>query len=307
MQRMRTRILLALFSLCLGAQADELVHARLDEMHRAFFKDYCVECHNAKKQKGKLRLDDIAFTLDSVEKADLWQKILNSINSGEMPPEDEKQPSPAAKTDFLDDLSRTLVTARMALSDSGGKITMRRLNRREYKNTIRDLLGVDLRVNELPADGGAGSFDTVGSSHFMSSDQFEQYLALGRQALDEHFARYVVTTPTKPLKLHIETEATINASSKDSSSATMHAHAISSGQRLWKQQPPSPRTPKSANKSVRRKKATRNTSTTNGNGSRVLHHPRRLVSPTPFMPSKWGGGIGITSFRIIAPMWSTLW
>lgn len=187
-------------------QAADAPQARLDQKHRVFFKDYCVECHSEKKQKGKLRLDDIAFTLDSVEKADLWQKVLNSINSGEMPPEDEKQPEPAAKTDFLDDLSRTLVTARTALSDSGGKITMRRLNRREYKNTIRDLLGVDLRVNELPADGGAGTFDTVGSSLFMSSDQFEQYLALGRQALDEHFARFVTPTAVKPRLMHVEAE-----------------------------------------------------------------------------------------------------
>jgi hypothetical protein len=206
-QRLFSLHLMRLVFLALTTTAlAEPPQALLDAKHRAFLKDNCLTCHNAEKQKGKVRLDDIAFTLDSVEKADLWQKVLNSINSGEMPPEDEKQPSPAAKTDFLDDLSRTLVTARTALSDSGGKITMRRLNRREYKNTIRDLLGVDLRVNELPADGGAGAFDTVGSSLFMSSDQFEQYLALGRQALDEHFARYVVATPTKPLKVHIETE-----------------------------------------------------------------------------------------------------
>lgn len=196
--------------------------AVLDAKHRAFFKAYCLECHNAEKQKGKVRLDDIAFTLDSVEKADLWQKVLNSINSGEMPPEDEMQPEVAAKTDFLDDLSRTLVTARTALSDSGGKITMRRLNRREYKNTIRDLLGIDLRVNELPADGGAGNFDTVGSSLFMSSDQFEQYLALGRQALDEHFARFVMPTAVKPLLMHGEAEernARIAASLKERTDA----------------------------------------------------------------------------------------
>ena len=184
----------------------ETPQATLDAKHRAFFKDNCLSCHNAEKQKGKVRLDDIAFTVDTVEKADLWQKVLNSINSGEMPPEDEKQPDPTAKTDFLDDLSRMLVTARAVLSDSGGKITMRRLNRREYKNTIRDLLGVDLRVNELPADGGAGTFDTVGSSLFMSSDQFEQYLALGRQALDEHFARFIAPPPARELKVHIEAE-----------------------------------------------------------------------------------------------------
>ena len=187
-------------------QAADAPQARLDEKHRVFFKDYCVECHSEKKQKGKLRLDDISLTLDSVENADRWQKILNQINSGEMPPEDSKQPEKEAKTDFLDSLSRTLVVARQSLGDVRGKITMRRLNRREYKNTIRDLLGVDLRVNELPADGGAGTFDTVGSSLFMSSDQFEQYLALGRQALDEHFARFVTPTPAKPRLMHVEAE-----------------------------------------------------------------------------------------------------
>jgi hypothetical protein len=200
----RLVLVLAFITSALFAKPPQAV---LDAKHRVFLKDNCLTCHNAEKQKGKVRLDDIAFRLDSVEKADLWQKVLNSINSGEMPPEDEKQPSPAAKTDFLDDLSRTLVTARTALSDSGGRITMRRLNRREYKNTIRDLLGVDLRVNELPADGGAGTFDTVGSSLFISSDQFEQYLALGRQALDEHFARFIAPAAAKPLSVHIETEA----------------------------------------------------------------------------------------------------
>ena len=183
-------------------------HTRLEEKHRAFFKDYCVECHNEKKQKGKLRLDDIAFTLDSIENADRWQKILNQINSGEMPPDDAKQPERGAKTEFLDALSHTLMAARRTLGDSGGKVTMRRLNRREYKNTIRDLLGVTMAVNELPADGGAGTFDTVGSSLFMSSDQFEQYLALGRQALDEHFARYVATALAPARRMRLEGKET---------------------------------------------------------------------------------------------------
>ena len=182
--------------------------AIFDEKQREFFKSYCVRCHNAEKQEGKLRLDDISFAIDSVEKADRWQKILNQMNSGEMPPEDAKQPERVAKTEFLDLLSRTLVTARKSLVDGGGNITMRRLNRREYKNTIRDLLGVEINVRELPADGGAGTFDTVGSSLFMSSDQFEQYLAIGRQALDEHFSRFVLPSGAQPRKMHVEAEAT---------------------------------------------------------------------------------------------------
>ena len=184
----------------------EVPKAILDEKHREFFKSYCVRCHNEKKQEGKLRLDDISFEIDSVEKADRWQKILNQLNSGEMPPEDSKQPERNEKTEFLDLLSRTMVIARKSLVDGGGKITMRRLNRREYKNTIRDLLGVDINVRELPADGGAGAFDTVGSSLFMSSDQFEQYLGLGRQALDEHFSRFVVPSGARARSMHLEVE-----------------------------------------------------------------------------------------------------
>ena len=68
-----------------------------------------------------------------------------------------------------------MVLARKKLSDSGGKITMRRLNRREYRNTIESLTGVSLNVESLPSDGGTGTFDTVGASQFISSDQFEQY------------------------------------------------------------------------------------------------------------------------------------
>jgi len=196
----RLLILPFLAALSLGAAPE----ARIDEKHRAFLKEYCVECHNADKQKGKLRLDDIALNLDTVQLADRWQKILNQVNSGEMPPEDAKQPERTAKADFLEMLSGTLVTARKTIGDSHGQITMRRLNRREYKNTLRDLLGVDLGVNELPADGGAGAFDTVGASLFMSSDQFEQYLALGRQAVDEHVVRFGRRAPE--LKTRFEAE-----------------------------------------------------------------------------------------------------
>ena len=186
--------------LCLAAPvpAATPMQARFQEEHRVFLKNYCLECHNEDKQKGKVRLDQLSFTLDSVQGADLWQKILNQINSGEMPPEDSKQPERGEKTEFLDALSHTLMAARRSLGDSGGKITMRRLNRREYRNTIRDLLGVAIDVRDLPADGGAGTFDTAGSSLFMSSDQLEQYLSLGRRALEESFAR--LSPPTASLR-----------------------------------------------------------------------------------------------------------
>lgn len=168
----------------------------MPEKHRVFLKKHCLECHDAETQEGKMNLEDLSFQITTIQDAERWQKVLNSLNAGAMPPEDEPQPENSSKADFLDDLARTMVTARSVLSDSGGTVAMRRLNQREYRNTIRALLGVEVNASELPADGGAGTFDTVGSSLFMSSDQIEQYLALGRRALDDSFARYV--KPAQP-------------------------------------------------------------------------------------------------------------
>lgn len=173
--------------------------------HRALLKSHCYKCHNADKQKGRVRLDDLSFAINEQVTAERWQKILNALNASEMPPGDEKQLPDAAKTEFLDDLANTMVAARRLLADQKGVITMRRLNRREYQNTIRELLGVEIPVGELPSDTGSGNYDTVGANLFMSANQFEQYLALGRKALDAAFARELAATEERYWRY--ETEA----------------------------------------------------------------------------------------------------
>ena len=179
---------LALASLRVAvAAAAEAPRVAMPEKHRALLKEHCVSCHGAEKQKGKFRVDNLSFSLADIETSEKWQKVLNQMNSGEMPPEDERQPSNAAKTDFLDDLSNVMVAARKALADRNGAITIRRLNRREYGNSLRELLGVEINATELPADTGTGTFDTMGANLFMSGNQLDQYLALGREALDEAF------------------------------------------------------------------------------------------------------------------------
>ncbi len=201
------RTLTALAGLLLAtkaALATVATPSAMDAKHRMLFKDYCIGCHGPEKQKGKVRLDDLPFSITNIETAERWQKVLNQMNSGEMPPEDEKQPPNAAKTDFLDDLSNVMVAARRSLGDQNGVITMRRLNRREYKNTLRELLGVDINVAELPGDAGTGGFDTFGSNLFMSANQFEQYQSLGLQALDEAFTRFAAAGEQR--SLHVEAE-----------------------------------------------------------------------------------------------------
>ena len=178
--------------------------AVIDERHRVLLQNHCVKCHGAEKPRGKLRIDTLPFAITSIETAERWKKVLNALNSGAMPPDDAKQPASQAKADFLDNLAHALVIARQSLGDQTGTLSMRRLNRREYKNTLRTLLGVDINVNELPADTGNGGFDTAGANLFMSSDQFDQYLALGREALDEAFELQKHALATKQERFEAE-------------------------------------------------------------------------------------------------------
>ena len=158
--------------------------AVMPEKHFEMFEKYCLDCHDALTEKGELNLEDLSFNLtEDIQTAETWNHILNSINSGEMPPEDKKQISDDEKTVFLRDLSENMVLARSILSDSGGVITLRRLNRREYANTLEHLLGIPPDVSLLPDDQGSSEFDTIGASLFFSSDQLEQYLTTAKNAL----------------------------------------------------------------------------------------------------------------------------
>ena len=168
-------------------RAAAIEFAAVPASHDRLVAKYCFECHDSLSEKGGINLEELSYTLDSVAAAETWQKVLNALNSGEMPPEDEPQLTSEEKIAFLRDLSDQLVVAREQLSDTGGVNTMRRLNRREYENTIEALLGVRIVAEDLPDDANSGGFDTNGSSLFFSADQFEQYVALGRRALDEAF------------------------------------------------------------------------------------------------------------------------
>ncbi len=207
-------ILAMLFLTGAFAQAVEPA-VQLPQKHRALLEDYCFDCHDTEMQEGKVELETLPLHITTIEQAELWQKVLNAMNAGEMPPEKKRQPDSAAKADFLDALAQTMVAVRRSFSDTDGKITMRRLNRREYRNSIKHLTGVNIDVSNLPGDGGTGSFDTVGASQFISSDQFEEYLKLGRIAVDEVFERRNNFLAKQTLTFRVEPETTVNIASAE--------------------------------------------------------------------------------------------
>ncbi|MDG2221065.1 MAG: DUF1592 domain-containing protein [Rubripirellula sp.] len=181
--------------------------AVVPQQHRAVLQEHCFDCHDSQSKEGGVDLQSLSLKIDTVETAERWQKVLAVLNSGEMPPEDEPQITPKQKTLFLDDLSAQIVVARDVLTDSAGVITMRRLNRREYENTVFDLVGVRVDAKDLPSDANSQGFDTAGGSLFFSSDQFEQYLTLANQALE---AAFVVGKKPKQRTVRRESESLIN-------------------------------------------------------------------------------------------------
>jgi len=147
-----------------------------------FFKQHCVECHGAKKQKGKLRLDTL--NAPNEENKETWEVILDVLDAGEMPP--EKKPQPKA-VDVKAVLAK--ITERVAALEPEVP-GMRRMSRFEYQNTIQDLLGVDVNVADiLPDDGRVDGFDNVAGGLSISSVLMERYLDAANLAFDDVIRR----------------------------------------------------------------------------------------------------------------------
>ena len=142
----------------------------------ALFKESCVKCHGEKKAKGKLRLDQLDSDFTKAETFARWQGILDQMQSGEMPPEDERRPDAAQLAAATRIISAQLDVA-TAQHRAEGRAVLRRLNRVEYENTVRDLFSVDVMVKELlPEDAVAQGFDNVGAALNISPVLMERYL-----------------------------------------------------------------------------------------------------------------------------------
>ena len=215
-----------------GAFAAELPQASLlpESKLQPFLQAYCVQCHGPDEQNGQVRFDQVSWTITRNDEAQRWQDVLDVLNSGDMPPEDAKQPDNDELARTLDVLTGALLQARRRLTDHGGEIKMRRLNRREYSATIRDLFGFDVALDDIPEDGEIASFDTVGAEQFFSSAHFEKYLELGKKIALESFRfnyspRREVTTERTEVETRVTQQMRENLADLDKKMAMKEAGA----------------------------------------------------------------------------------
>ena len=151
-----------------------------------FFKQHCIQCHGPEKQKGKLRLDTLEWNPAEASNLDQWQEIIDRIHAGEMPPKEKTNLTTAQLTEIV-----TLLRKRVAEVAGSGKkqVLLRRLNRTQYRNTVRDLLNLDMTVNDpteaFPADDKLEGFDNLGEALQMSDFLLRQYLKVARRVVDQ--------------------------------------------------------------------------------------------------------------------------
>jgi len=134
---------------------------------------------------GELKLDDYLARADLVADRETWEKSSKKLHAGEMPPEEEPQPEAAERDKVL-----TWIDGRLARFDCGqerdpGRVTIRRLNRNEYNNTIRDLLGVDFHpADDFPSDDVGYGFDNIGDVLSMPPILLEKYLGAAEKIVE---------------------------------------------------------------------------------------------------------------------------
>ncbi len=170
-----------------SAEDQNIAAATISPSVTQFLKTHCVRCHGPEAQNADVRLDTMPNTIPDGTVALQWQDVLDVLNLGQMPPEEEPQPPKDAETNAIETLTANLLEARKRLTDTGGHVVIRRLNRRQYARTIDSLFGVPVDVMMLPEDATVDGFDTLGQAQNFSSLHLERYLEIGRQVLDQAY------------------------------------------------------------------------------------------------------------------------
>jgi hypothetical protein len=152
---------------------------------QTFVRDYCTRCHNAEDKKGRLDLTGLAFDPSDAANLAVWVKVHDRVHAGQMPPPSRARPDIARQQAFVEGLARSLVAAERAAEGSEGRAMLRRLNRQEYENALRDLLGVPWVsiAHRLPEDGEAYRFNKSGEALDVSHVQMARFMDSADYAL----------------------------------------------------------------------------------------------------------------------------
>jgi len=172
---LRSSLSLFITFACLGTPAVRADQKAFDALE-PLLADHCYECHGDGARKGDFAMDGYASIEDHLEDFDVWFEIWKNVRSNLMPPADKPQLKAEEKEEILSFIESIVFKIDPENPDPG-RVTIRRLNREEYRNSVKDLLKYDFNVADvLPADDTGYGFDTIGDVLSISPLLMEKYL-----------------------------------------------------------------------------------------------------------------------------------
>ena len=174
---------LTFFAFISFAQANQKEQAQPDPS--PLLREFCFDCHGEGSKKGGIALDQLGKEKPADRKA--WHAVWSNLDAQLMPPAGKPQPTPQQRALLQDWVQRGALGLDPSQPDPG-RVTVRRLNREEYRNTVRDLTGVEFAVQEhFPPDDTGYGFDTIGDVLNLSPIHLEKYLEAAQSIVDRAF------------------------------------------------------------------------------------------------------------------------
>ena len=163
--------------------------ATFESTVKPFLATYCSGCHGAKEQKGDRRFDALTAEIRDDNMLVDFQDILDQLNLGEMPPQKARQPGNEERRSAIRWLTTEIERHHQQRQETGRETVLRRLNAREYRNTIRDLLHINTTMfdptSAFPKDQTSDQLDNVGATLVTSGYLLARYLEAAEQAVDK--------------------------------------------------------------------------------------------------------------------------
>ncbi len=153
------------------------------------FAQHCQKCHSGPKPMGDFQIGNLSSDFANRKNREQWLTVLDQLKKGDMPPKDKPRPPAAEVQAAIKWISERAAEAELALRATEGRVVLRRLNRAEYANTVRDLLGVEVDLADLlPPDTSTSGFDNSAEALHTSSYLMRSYLEAADRVLNEAIA-----------------------------------------------------------------------------------------------------------------------
>ncbi len=184
-----------------AGEADRAATAAFRGDVEPLMQRFCVDCHSGDEPAGEMSLPEVLKRASVAEDRETWDTIARRIRSGEMPPDDGEQPEPDQR-----DAIQAWIDGELERNGCGGarrpgRVTIRRLNRNEYNNTVRDLLGIDFKpADEFPSDDVGYGFDNIGDVLSMPPILLEKYLAAAEDIVERALGTNLTNGIRRPLE-----------------------------------------------------------------------------------------------------------